>query len=90
MNPIEHAIASYIAEHILFDKDGYSYPLDTSFLDHGIVDSVNILELVLFVEENYTIRVEDDEITPQNFDSVIKMARYVQLKNSLTVEKANI
>jgi acyl carrier protein len=84
MTPIEDAIATYIAENIFFSKDGYSFPVDSSFLDHGIVDSVNILELVLFVEEKYDISVEDDEITPQNFDSVSKLARYVKVKNHQT------
>lgn len=87
MKPIEDAIALYIAENILFNEDGYSYPLETSFLDHGIVDSVNILELVMFVEENFAISVEDDEITPQNFDSVAKLARYVRVKNSSLIEE---
>jgi len=87
MKPIEDAIASYIAEQILFNKDGYPYPPETSFLDQGIVDSVNILELVMFVEENFAISVEDDEITPQNFDSVAKLAHYVEVKNNKHVEE---
>jgi acyl carrier protein len=45
----EDAIGSYIAENILFSKKGYPYALEDSFLENGIVDSVNVLELVMFV-----------------------------------------
>ncbi len=80
MNPIEQKIATYISQNILFSRNGYPYPCDASFLENGIVDSTNILELIMFVEENYKITVEDNEIVPDNFDSVTKMASYVQSK----------
>lgn len=80
MDPIEAKIADYIAENILFNKHGYPYPKDASFLDHGIVDSMNILELVMFVEENFGIQVNDSDIVPDNFDSVEKIAGFVQAK----------
>jgi acyl carrier protein len=80
MNPIELIIAAYISKNILFSRDGYPYPNDASFLENGIVDSTNILELIMFVEENYKISVADDEIIPDNFDSVAKMANYVKSK----------
>ncbi len=80
MNPIEQKVASYIAQNILFSRDGYPYPTDASFLESGIVDSTNLLELILFVEEEYKISVADNEIVPDNFDSVAKMANYVKSK----------
>ena len=81
MDPIEKKISSYIAQNILFSSNGYPYPLDASFLENGIVDSMNILELVMFVEENYKISVGDSDIIPENFDSVTRMAKYIQSKN---------
>ena len=80
MNPIELKIATYIAQNILFTRNGYPHPVDASFLENGIVDSTNILELIMFVEETYHISVSDNEIVPDNFDSVAKMASYVQTK----------
>jgi acyl carrier protein len=61
---VETMIRSYIAENILFSKNGYPYPDDTSFLEGGIVDSTNVLELVMFVEENFGISVQDQDILP--------------------------
>jgi acyl carrier protein len=77
---VEKKIASYIAENILFSKKGYPYPSDASFLENGIIDSMNVLELVMFVEENFKIKVDDSEIVPENFDSVGKLAAYVDSK----------
>lgn len=76
-NHAEEIIASYIAENILFRKNGYPYAPDDSFLENGIVDSVNVLELVMFVEEKFKVRVDDSEVVPENFDSVSRLAAYV-------------
>ncbi len=80
MDPIESKIAGYIAENILFSKNGYPYPEDASFQDNGIIDSMNVIELVMFVEEAFGIQVAEKEIVPDNFDSVEKLANFVQSK----------
>lgn len=85
MEQIEQQIAFYIANNILFNKKGYPYPYDASFLENGTVDSTNILELVMFVEEKYAITTEDNEITPDNFDSVAKLADFVRSKCGVVV-----
>ena len=51
------------------------------FLKKGIVDSLSIMELVAFLEDKFHISVEDHEITPGNFDSVNKLAEYIQSKS---------
>ena len=80
MESIEQQIAAFIASKILFSKNGYSYPYETSFLEEGIVDSTSVLELVMFAEKTFSISVDDSEITPDNFDSVSKLADYVRSK----------
>lgn len=77
---IESQVASYIAENILFSRNGYPYPSDASFLENGIIDSMNVLELVMFVEEKFKVKVDDSEIVPDNFDSVSKLASYITSK----------
>ncbi len=77
---IEAQIRKYVAQNLLFSDDGFEYDDDDSFLQEGIVDSVGVLELVLFVEETFGVTVDDQEITPDNFDSVSKLARYVRSK----------
>ena len=53
---------------------------DASFLNEGIVDSANVMELIMFVEESFGITVEDHDIVPDNFDSVKQLAAYVRSK----------
>lgn len=74
---VEGKVAGYIAENILFSKNGYPYTYDDSFLENGIIDSMNVLELVMFVEENFGFKVKDDEILPDNFDSVSKLSTFI-------------
>jgi acyl carrier protein len=79
MQPVNELLRKYIAENILFTKDGYPYPDDASFLDEGIVDSTSILEIVMYIE-GLGITVEDAEIVPDNFDSISKLTAYIQRK----------
>ena len=53
---------------------------DTSFIGTGIIDSTGILELLAFVEETFDIKVEDDELLPDNFDSLNKIESYLKTK----------
>ena len=68
--PIETLIRTYILENFLFTDDDGQLQNDASFLEEGIVDSTGVLELVMFVEETFGITVEDEEILPENFDTV--------------------
>ena len=77
---IENQIKAYIVENFLFSDNGYELAEDASFLEEGIVDSTGVLELVMFVEETYDIAVEDEEIVPENFDSVGQLAAYISRK----------
>ncbi|MGD2165533.1 MAG: acyl carrier protein [Anaerolineae bacterium] len=77
---VEEQIKRWIADNFLFTDDGFALPDDASLLEEGIVDSTGVLELVMFVEETFDITVEDDEILPDNFDSVTKLAAYVRRK----------
>jgi acyl carrier protein len=55
---------------------------DESFLERGILDSTGVLELVGFIEKQFSIRVEADEITPDNLDSLDKLFAFVSRKTA--------
>jgi len=78
---IESQIRTYIAKNLLFSDNGFKYSDDASFLQEGIVDSIGVLELVTFVSDIFGINVDDQDITPDNFDSVNKLATYICGKN---------
>ena len=78
-NDTKQSIKKFIIENFLFEEDD-NLKEDTSFLENGIIDSTGILELVMFIEETYGIGVEDEEIIPENLDSISSIAKYVQTK----------
>jgi acyl carrier protein len=53
-----------------------------SLLDAGIVDSTGVLELIGFIEREYNITVEDQEILPDNLDSIARLAAFVTRKQT--------
>lgn len=53
-----------------------------SFLDSGIIDSTGVLELIVFLEEKFGIKVEDSEIIPANLDSFKNIENYIKLKTT--------
>ncbi len=77
---IENQIKTYVLENFLFSDNGYELAEDASFLEEGIVDSTGVLELVMFVEETYNITVQDEEIVPENFDSIAQLTAYIRRK----------
>lgn len=78
----KETIQAYVAENFLFSSNGFELSDDASLLDEGIVDSTGVLELVLFVEERFDIEVLDNEIVPDNFDSVNNLTSYIQRKSA--------
>lgn len=79
---IETQIKDYIARNLLFSDNGFPYGDEVSFLEEGIVDSIGVMELVAFVEENFSVKVDDLDVTPENFDSVSRMAAYIRRKSA--------
>jgi acyl carrier protein len=74
-------VGSFIVDNFLFGDSG-NLQNDTSLLDHGIIDSTGILELVMFLEERYQITIEDHELIPENLDSLNNIAAFLQKKDS--------
>jgi len=57
---------------------------DLSFFENGVIDSTGVLELIDFLEENFSIVIEDEEVVPDNLDSFNKIVSFVLRKKGLT------
>ena len=77
---MQEKIRKFIVESFLAGVDDPEFKNEDSFLETRIIDSIGVLELVQFIEETWGIRVEDADLTPENFDSVELAASYVQMK----------
>ena len=70
---LKSEIRRFIIENFLYWQDDNTLGDNISFLEKGLIDSTGILELVSFVEEKYEISVADEELVPDNFDSIKKL-----------------
>ncbi|HVV01369.1 MAG TPA: acyl carrier protein [Verrucomicrobiae bacterium] len=77
---VEKPIREFIATRLLYSDDGFNHPDDASLLREGIIDSLGVVELVEFLQSHFGVKVEQQEVRPENFDSVAKLAAYVRRK----------
>lgn len=76
---IRKKIREFVVENFLLDEE-MELADSESFLDAGVIDSTGILEVVYFLEEEYGISVSEEEMLPENLDSIERMGRFVALK----------
>ena len=81
MSEAKDKVRSFIVENFLFGNDGGLLD-DSSFLDEGIIDSTGVLELVNFLEEEFGIAVKDEELIPENLDSIANVVAYLERKST--------
>ncbi len=79
------SVRKFIVETFLYGEDG-KIKEDTSFLGDSIIDSTGVLELVNYLEETFHISIGDDEMIPENLDSLSNIEKYLikKLKNGGT------
>jgi acyl carrier protein len=76
---IDLEIYKFIVDNFMFGQaDGLKY--DESLLQKGVIDSTGVLELVSFLQDNFNITVEDDEIIPANLEAINGIVAYVNKK----------
>lgn len=77
---IEQKLRSFILENYLFTDDQSALKNTDSFLTMGIIDSTGIMEVIFFIEENFGIKVADEEMVPENLDSIANLVAFVGRK----------
>ena len=73
-------IRHFILDNFLFTNDPSKLADEESLLESGVLDSTGVLELILFIEERFGLKVAHDEMTPANLDSVEHIAAYLDRK----------
>lgn len=80
VNNYESLLRNFILENYLFTNDQSKLNNSDSFLDSGILDSMGIMELVFFLDENFSIKVESEEMMPDNLDSIDNLLEFIKAK----------
>ncbi|MFZ3089501.1 MAG: acyl carrier protein [Nitrospirota bacterium] len=78
---IEEQVRQFVTENFLFSEEKKVSDTD-SFLENGIIDSTGVLELVSFVEDNFNVKVNDEEMIPENLDSITNLANFIKKKQN--------
>ncbi len=80
---LKEKLRLFILENFLFTDDQSELSDDDSFLDKEIIDSTGILEVTEFLEEECQIKIKDEELLPENLDSVDKIVKFVEIKQQV-------
>jgi acyl carrier protein len=80
MDTIRQELRTFIIGNFMFGQGGDSLTDAQSFLETGVIDSTGVLELIAFLEQQYGITVEDNEVLPANLDSIDQIVAFVQRK----------
>jgi acyl carrier protein len=73
-------IRNYLEEKYLSTRKGIHLNDDTMLLEEKVIDSVGVLELLLFVEETFGIEVPEEDISPDHFGTISRLALYIARK----------
>ena len=77
---IKNIISEFILKNFVFNDQKEKLDENISLYEKGIIDSTGVLELVDFLEEKFEIKIEDEELVPDNLDSINKISKFIQRK----------
>ena len=80
MPTIEADVRGFVADNFLFGRKNVYLDGDDSLLEQGLIDSTGVLELVSFIENKFEIKVEDDDLVPDNLDSINRLIAFIETK----------
>ena len=83
---LKSEIRGFIVDNFLFGEDRDTLTENQSLVEAGLIDSLGIAELVAFVETQFGIEPTDDELVPENFDSIALIAAFVERKLPVPAE----
>src|ERR1044071_1782204 len=90
MENLTQHLRVFIDETFLFGQGIDELQDDDSFIDKGVIDSTGVLQLVGFIEETCSIRVEDEELIPDNLDSISRVRSFVERKQAQAAQKTAV
>ena len=77
---IKKKLKDFIIEVFLVGDENQELNDSDSFMQTGIIDSTGVLELASFIEREFNFTIEDDEMTPQNLDSISNLVAFISRK----------
>ncbi|HRZ28273.1 MAG TPA: acyl carrier protein [Spirochaetota bacterium] len=80
MADVKQEIVKFIEENFVMGRKNITLDPEKSLIESGIMDSTGVLELVMFLEERFNIKIEDEELVPENLDTINNLVAFLQKK----------
>lgn len=77
MEKIRKIIRAFIVDNFLFGVEDENFTNTISLLQTGFVDSTGFLEIVTFIEDEFGFKIDDNELVPDNFDSLENITSFI-------------
>ena len=84
---IEGDVRNFVIDNFMLGANDGALGAEDSFLEKGIIDSTGVLEIIHFLETRFEISVDDEEMIPENLDSIRNIVQFIQRKSALVVGK---
>ena len=78
-------VRQFVIENFLFGGDTSDFSDSDSFLEKGLIDSIGIMTLIEHVKGTYEMTIEDEELVPENWDSVERIVEFIHAKQHVSV-----
>lgn len=82
---IDRDVRQFLADNFILDDGGNGLAADESLTQAGVLDSMGVLELIMFVEERFGVTIPDEDTLPENLDSVTRIVAYVSRRLGVAV-----
>jgi acyl carrier protein len=82
-------LRQFVTDNFMYGKPYEGFADDDSFIERGIIDSTAVMELIAFLEERYRIKLHDQDLIPENLDSISGLARFVESRLQPTYSGAH-
>ena len=76
-----HSVRQFITNHFPLARKRKLEDTDP-LIESGVIDSLGVLDVVAFIEEEFQIKVEDEDLTADNFQNISKIASFVSKKRN--------
>lgn len=77
---LQHAIQRFIVNELMYEDGVTSIEPDFPLVDNHIIDSLGLLRLIIFIEDQFGIEVRDEEVIPGNFKTINDVQAFIQRK----------
>lgn len=79
-NLVRQQVREFVGQNFFYGGIGEPLTDDLPLVERGGLDQTGVLEIAMFIEETYGVRVDEGDLTPEHFDTIENIARFILLR----------